>query len=51
MISGPFARMVAECLCLVGACHADAVGLINELDRQCRVMDQAAVDRAVRPSR
>jgi hypothetical protein len=33
---GPFARMVRECLRLVGASHADAVGLINELDRQRR---------------
>jgi hypothetical protein len=31
---GPFARMVRECLKLVGAGHADAVGLINELNRR-----------------
>jgi hypothetical protein len=31
---GPFARMAAECLRLVGAGHADAVGLINELNRR-----------------
>jgi hypothetical protein len=33
-IRGPFARMAAECLTLVGASHADAVGLINELNRR-----------------
>jgi hypothetical protein len=31
---GPFARMAAECLRLVGAGHADTVGLINELNRR-----------------
>jgi hypothetical protein len=31
---GPFARMMQECLKLVGACHADAVGLINELNKR-----------------
>jgi hypothetical protein len=31
---GPFARMVGKCLELVGAGHADAVGLINELNRR-----------------
>jgi hypothetical protein len=31
---GPFARMVRKCLELVGAGHADAVGLINELNRR-----------------
>jgi hypothetical protein len=30
---GPFARFAAECLRLVGAIHADVVGLINELHR------------------
>ena len=30
---GPFARLVKECLTLLGASHADAVGLINEIDR------------------
>ena len=30
---GPFARMVGECLRLVGAPYADAIGLINQLDR------------------
>jgi hypothetical protein len=30
---GPFARMVKECLRLVGATHADAVGLINKLNQ------------------
>ena len=33
---GPFARMVRECLELVGASHADAVGLINELNERRR---------------
>jgi hypothetical protein len=31
---GPFVRMVRKCLALVGAGHADAVGLINELNRR-----------------
>jgi hypothetical protein len=31
---GPFARMAAECLRLVGASHADPVGLINELNHR-----------------
>jgi hypothetical protein len=31
---GPFARMAAECLRLVGASHADTVGLINELNKR-----------------
>jgi hypothetical protein len=30
---GPFARMVKECLRLVGAAHADAVGLLNKLNQ------------------
>jgi hypothetical protein len=34
---GPFARMVRECLELVGASHADAVGLINELHRRRKI--------------
>jgi hypothetical protein len=33
---GPFARMVRECLELVGAKHADPVGLINELNERRR---------------
>jgi hypothetical protein len=33
---GPFARMVQQCLKLVGANHADAVGLINELNKRRR---------------
>ena len=35
---GPLARMVKECLKLVGAAHADAVGLINELNQVRRAM-------------
>ena len=31
---GPFAQIVGKCLELVGASHADAVGLINELNRR-----------------
>lgn len=31
---GPFARMVRKCLALVGAGHADVVGLINELNKR-----------------
>jgi len=30
---GPLARMVKKCLVLVGAGHADAVGLLNELNQ------------------
>lgn len=37
---GPFARMVQECLRLVGAPDADAVGLINELHRRRRLMER-----------
>lgn len=33
---GPFARFVKKCLKLVGAGHADAVGLINEIARRRR---------------
>jgi hypothetical protein len=33
---GPFARMVQKCLGLVGAGHADAVGLINSLNESRR---------------
>ena len=35
-IRGAFARMTAECLRLIGASHADAVGLINELNERRR---------------
>jgi hypothetical protein len=31
---GPFVRMVQKCLALVGAGHADAVGIINWLNKQ-----------------
>jgi hypothetical protein len=34
---GPFARMAAKCLRLVGASHADTVGLINELNRRRKI--------------
>ncbi|HRN87903.1 MAG TPA: hypothetical protein PK271_04815 [Hyphomicrobium sp.] len=40
MISGPFARMVDECLHLVGASHVDAVGLINEWGRRRREVEK-----------
>jgi hypothetical protein len=33
---GPFVRFVKECLKLVGAGHADAIGLINEANRRGR---------------
>lgn len=33
---GPFARMARKCLALVGAGHADVVGLINELNKRRR---------------
>ena len=35
--AGLFARMVRECLRLVGASHADTVGLLNELARRRRL--------------
>ncbi len=35
---GPFARMVQECLRLLGAAHADAVGLLNMLNQARREM-------------
>jgi hypothetical protein len=35
---GPFARMLKECLCLLGAQDADPVELINELHRRRRLM-------------
>lgn len=34
---GPFAGFVSECLCLVGANHADTVELINELNRRRKI--------------
>ena len=39
---GPFARVARECLKLVGAGHADVVGLINELNRRRRKMIKTA---------
>jgi hypothetical protein len=36
---GPFARFVRECLCLVGS-DADVAGLINEVNRRRREMEQ-----------
>jgi hypothetical protein len=39
---GPFARMVRKCLCLVGAGHADAVGLLNELNKIRRELKRRA---------
>jgi hypothetical protein len=38
---GPFVRFVEECLRLVGAQHANAVKLINELDRDRRHANRA----------
>jgi hypothetical protein len=35
----PLAKFVRECLILVGASHADAVGLINELNRRGKALD------------
>jgi hypothetical protein len=37
---GPFARMVQECLRLVGAAHADGIGLLNKLNEVRREMTQ-----------
>jgi hypothetical protein len=44
---GPFARMVKECLKLVGAAHADAVGLINKLNQVQRAMRSRPVTSPV----
>lgn len=41
---GPFARMVRECLRLVGAQGADAVELINELERRRAAMKSSKND-------
>jgi hypothetical protein len=35
---GPFIKMAKECLELIGATHADVVGLINELNRRRKIM-------------
>ena len=42
---GPFARMTQKVLCLAGAPHADAIGLINELHRRRREMQRRALKR------
>jgi hypothetical protein len=34
---GPFARIARKCLEIVGASHADVVGLINELNRRRKI--------------
>src|SRR5262249_1232409 len=44
---GPVARMVKKCLSLVGASHADAVGLLNLLNERLREMQRRAAGRAV----
>jgi hypothetical protein len=36
----PFANLVRECLRLAGASHADPVGLINDLNRRRRTLDE-----------
>jgi hypothetical protein len=36
--AGPFIKMAKECLELIGATHADVVGLINELNRRRKIM-------------
>lgn len=35
---GPFVKMTKECLGLVGAGHADVIGLFNELNRRRKIM-------------
>jgi hypothetical protein len=42
---GPFARIAAECLRLVGASHADPVGLINELNRRRKIQGSPGGDQ------
>src|SRR5262249_62023141 len=37
---GPFVRIVGKSLELVGASHADAVGLINELNRRRKEVER-----------
>jgi hypothetical protein len=44
---GPFAKMVRESLRLVGAAHADAVGLINELNRRRHVNRRVRARRSL----
>ena len=42
---GPFARLVRKCLDLVGAWDADAVELINEVDRRRDEMERRSLER------
>lgn len=48
---GPFARMVKECLRLVGAAHADAVGLLNKLNQIRREMRQRSALPPLSPNK
>jgi hypothetical protein len=40
MVSGGFGRMIADCLRLVGAPHAHAVNVMNELHRRRRLLNK-----------
>jgi hypothetical protein len=47
---GPFAKLAQECLALVGAKHANAINLINELDRRGKIMNsRGATDCRLSP--
>ena len=48
---GPFARMVRKCLILVGAGHADAIGLLNELNQIRREMTQRSALPPLTPNK
>ena len=48
---GPFARMVRECLILVGAGHADAIGLLNELNQIRREMSRRSALPPLTPNK
>jgi hypothetical protein len=48
---GPFARMVRECLILVGAGHAVAIGLLNELNQIRREMSRRSALPPLTPNK
>ena len=48
---GPFARMVRKCLILVGAGHADAIGLLNELNQIRREMSRRPAPPPLTPNK
>jgi hypothetical protein len=48
---GPFARMVRECFILVGAGHADAIGVLNKLNQIRREMSQRSALPPLTPNK